>query len=358
MILGEVLDLKESLTVEFKEFCLKRSLYDFYTRQEIDAIVMSGVIDDKCTIHFNEVMYDGIQRYIQYYLPKYASGFSNCKTNNDSDSTLYVGINDFSEVTGIPIIGDIDVERIQSYVDHVLTSFLRTSDGQVDTFKHIKLHVEKLDIDMMLLTDARADMIQKLNADEQQYVTEYTQYLRDRDDWLKKLGTYTCKLTLMLKNKNDEIVAYIKTKINTDIDSRTLNAAIQHTRQATNTHLHLDYDTIMLHKDNPTHFIYWLLRFKDDTISMVLLNRPKQPTIPRTLNAMFYLLTQLTDMRYIFLQNNTKISYYVLKIIYEYDMPKNLGIEYKHPYKDKWEARKRIMHPVRGPCLDFFYSSD
>ena len=135
MFLGEVLNIRESLCDEFKEFCLKKCIYDYYTREEIDTIIETGILKSD----FNTVIYDTLERYFLFYLPKYASGFSNCTHNG----TLYIGVNDFGEVTGIPFIGSIDKTRVNIYIQHILNNYVRSVNIQKDAYiDKIKVSIE------------------------------------------------------------------------------------------------------------------------------------------------------------------------------------------------------------------------
>ena len=90
--LGKQHDLiQESLYVEFKEFCLQEET-------EVDySIVKTGIITNK--EKFNNDIYKNIRIYFYKYLPKYISAF----INSNIKGQLIIGVNDFGEVTGIPI---------------------------------------------------------------------------------------------------------------------------------------------------------------------------------------------------------------------------------------------------------------
>ena len=339
MLLGEVLNISESLTIEFKEFCLKKCIYDYYTREEIEEIIDTGIL----TPDFNKVIYDTLHRYFLFYLPKYASGFSNCT----HDGTLYIGVNDFGEVTGIPFIGNIDKTLINTYVHDITTNYLRSVGiAKSKYIDKINISIEELSIDMMLLCDNTPQIMTQMKQDYERYKNEYMQYLCDRHIWLEKLQSYTCKLTIIFKNKNADICKYIETNCD---NSHIRNAAIINTKESINTPI--NFEIILEHKDNPLHFVYWLLLFKDNTIRSHLLKRPKPPLFPKNQNSAFTLLTHISDLRHIFVSKNKSIKYYLIKI----KLPKNINndcyLEYKHPYKDIWNVKKRVVHWSLGPCL-------
>jgi len=340
MWLGEVLNIQESICNEFKEFCIKKSITDYSTRHEVDSIVESGQLTD----YFNNLIYDTLQQYFISYVPKYASAFSNCESNG----TLYIGINDVNEVTGVPCIGVLDTALVKSQLVYALTNYIRCVDPSKNAklyTDNIKLHIEELSIDMALLCDNSSAMVKTMHYDYIRYKQLYKHYLAERDAWLKKLQSYTCKLSMILKNKNEEICTYIT---HTSKDKHITHDAIEHTKSSIN--VTIDCNIILMYKDTPSHFIYWLLRFKDDVVSDHLMRRPKQPHLPRSYNIAYTLLTQLSDLRHKFLCCNKDIKYYLIKI----ELPSNVddcSLEYKHQFKNVWNARKRVLHTTFGPCL-------
>lgn len=339
MHLGAVLSTGESLCTEYKEFCLKKCIYDYYTRDEINTIIETGVLNDD----FNEIIYDTLQKYFVYYLPKYASGFSNC----ESEGTLYIGVNDFGEVTGIPLIGTINTEIIETYLKDIIENYLRgVGINKYAYTNSIDISIEKLDINMMLLYDESKEIMKKMRSDYDNYKYEYNQYLANRYTWLNILLTYTCKLTQLLKNKNDELCTYIK---NTCTNPQIASKAIKSAQDAIDTMI--NFEVILQYKDTESHYIYWLLCFKDNIISNHLAQRPRQPLIPRTSNSAYTLITHISDLRHLFLTKNKNINYYLIKIKLPSNISKGCYLEYKHPYKNRWDAKQRLVHKALGPCL-------
>lgn len=339
MFLGEVLNIRESLTTEFKEFCLKKSIYDYYTSEEIHRIIESGILDTD----FNQVVYETLQKYFIYYIPKYASGYSNC----DNSGILHIGINDFGEVTGIPCIGTLDTALVHAYLDDVIKNYLQGVNVSTSTYTdNISISIEKLDVDMSLLYDNTTELMNEMKANNKIYKELYKKYLNDRFTWLKTLFTYTCKLTFLMKDKNHEICSYIETHCTNDVITAKAVASTQSARGTI-----IDFNVIIEYKDTPCHYIYWLLRFKDDIISNHLAQRPRPPVLPRTSNVAFALLTQMSNLRHLFLSKNKDIQYYVIKVHLPSNIRKGSYLQYKHPYKNKWDAKIRVVHKALGPCL-------
>ena len=107
MLLGEQLNSNESMEIEYKEFCFKRNIYNYFSKKQIKHILLTGKLDES----FNSKIYDNIRVYFNTYIPKYASAFYN---SNIQNGVLKIGINDYGEVTGIPYIGNLDEMKCKS----------------------------------------------------------------------------------------------------------------------------------------------------------------------------------------------------------------------------------------------------
>ena len=99
MYLGEQMKESETLENEYKEFCIKTNLFDYYTQLDLDDIIKTGKFDGSI---FNNMILDNLNLYCDIYVPKYGSSFTNSKIKNGS---LQIGVNDNGEVTGVPFYG-------------------------------------------------------------------------------------------------------------------------------------------------------------------------------------------------------------------------------------------------------------
>ena len=78
MLLGDILQSRETLENEYKEFCVKTNIYNIYDTSEIINIVNNGTIDNI----FNYLIDDNLQLYFNIYIPKYESAFYNSNIQN------------------------------------------------------------------------------------------------------------------------------------------------------------------------------------------------------------------------------------------------------------------------------------
>ena len=87
MIVGDTVEEDECETIEYKEFCLKKDLYKYFTDEQIRSF--------NYTPELNEVIIENLEHYIKYYLPKYIATFS---TTNIKEAKLFIGISDNNEI--------------------------------------------------------------------------------------------------------------------------------------------------------------------------------------------------------------------------------------------------------------------
>ena len=67
MYIGEHVDSHESLENEYKEFCIKTNIFDYYTTEELNFIINTGILPST----FNNLILDNLQTYFDIYIPPY-----------------------------------------------------------------------------------------------------------------------------------------------------------------------------------------------------------------------------------------------------------------------------------------------
>ena len=87
--------------------------------------------------------------------------------------------------------------------------------------------------------------------------------------------------------------------------------------------------------------------YKDETMATLQSMKPENPNITKFYNSSFCLMTQLTDMRAKFYENNTNINYY--KIIIYFDNSSKDDVKYrkintKNIYKS-YRKEKGVLGP-------------
>ena len=119
MILGKKKQ-KESINYEYKEFCLQDTC-SIFNKNEISTILISGKLDD----NYNSLVYQSLQHYFYNVIPKYISSYLNANTFGD----IYIGIDDSGEITGIPILNNINHNIIYDLFYKSISTLLNFFDN-------------------------------------------------------------------------------------------------------------------------------------------------------------------------------------------------------------------------------------
>ena len=341
VFLGENLNSKETLSHEYKEFCLKHNVYEYYSFDELEQMVLSG----KLLENFNTVIHDNIKNYFLCYIPRYASAFSN--STDCEKGILTIGINDYGEVTGIPYIGELDVATLQTYLQSTY-KYIRADDNsqkwKKEYFNQIRIEVIPVDIIKpdLYLHDMTEHIYNKMKVQQDLYDREYKLYLIERDKWIKEFTDYACSINDMMSKRRDLVIDYIK----------------QHAPRPDpivnylNNYLPIDLDNLEERKYDEDDYLHWIFQFKDITIDRFLNNKPRPPLYPKICNAPLALMTHLSDMRLKFIQNNKDLRYYLIKVHFsaKIQKPGAKTLEFYNPYRGIWQSRNRMWDPYIGPC--------
>lgn len=354
--LGNYVDFTEDLQNEFKEFYLKLDISSFLTFEEIKHMVVSGEI---CR-GFNEIIFCNLKHYINMYLPKYICAFSN--TEEISEGHFYIGINDFGEITGIPFLGELDMDVIRSFLDYT-KPFLSSSKGDSAIDKiinSIKIEIIKVESNILLLEDECKNELDEYIYKKNEFKRVYKDYIIKHTAWVEEMLSYASKLVEYVTDPKlrNAIVNYILDSNDyksidvrgfitaTAIDNTTkdvvcnksdLHKVIEILRSDEKIPI---YDSIKLAelKLDPKHVLYWVMIYKDYMTQIIRQKRPVKPCDTVYNEEMFYnnMLRFISKMRYKFLENSvssknflnsrssySNLNYYVIKFI----IPSNIETE-------------------------------
>jgi hypothetical protein len=339
-ILGDYIGFDESKYIEFKEFVLKIDPITYLDIDDIKKIITDGNLCED----FNEVILNNLNHYLKFYLPKYISAFGNVndKTQN---GTIYIGVNDVGEITGIPFIGKLDVSYIESIKDSIKI-FIDTQNID-ELFSKIIFEIIDLKKNSNYFDDIIDDLLNENEKIINEYKKKYSKFLKDHIKWIDMIDHFSVKTSTFITDKKyrKEVSEYIRKKTNN----------IEYLKIAD----HLDGDVefkilngieISEQKNNMNNVYYWLTTYKDELVDQIKSVKPlRPPYIPFNHDDIYIHQFQLlTNLRKRFLENNDNINYYILKInipTYHTDI-----INYtKLGSRQKWQSRTRDVQ-FGTPC--------
>ena len=295
MKLGTFLKQSESLDHEFKEFCLKTDINKLFNKLEIHKIIRNGVLPVK----FNRIVLNNIKLYIQCYFPKYICSFHNNKDAIFDRMNFYIGIDDHNEITGIPFNGNL-TEYKNTFLKWIEDASNKYTDMCCINYE---LHIKKCEIDDDLLDDTNVQvLLDDYDRKRKRYNMENEEYITKKKKWIKDMQTYKGKLTNVIEDSSlyVECVDYLKKNGKYDRlkpELTVTNIMTQEVRSC---------------KNDASSLLYWIIKFKDEHVKQLTIEKPIQPVSPKILNADICILTQLSCLRRRLLRENKNLEYYVI----------------------------------------------
>ena len=306
MKLGEFFGSRETLHNEFKEFCIRGEACDaMYSSDEIKTILTNGVLDER----YNLAILKSLESYINWYVPKYICAFLNAKIHG----TIYIGIDDYGEITGIPFVGRLSRNKVEKIVKKTLKNNIYEYDK---LHINVKVVVKKLDIDINILdNDDLSHLISQYETKNLENQKKMKEYNRKKTIWMKKISRYETKLVSILNRPDirQELIIYLQTVAlySTEVTNDVLNRFL-HTLSADRP-IKVNSEIIDKVKNDKTNLLYWVMQFKDYMLQKLLESRPIRPKILlQTYPEMIF--KRLSPLRRLFLTNNSNLNYYILKI--------------------------------------------
>jgi hypothetical protein len=323
----------ESLNIEFKEFCLNIDPDVLCDTFNVKKLCIDGIIEDK--EEFNTIILKTIRYYFYKYIPRYTSAFVNSNVNN---AELVFGVDDFSEITGIPFFGtkeELEQCISQINIKNYLKRHLKTVKDSIDVPVSVK--VEQLILDQNYLTDDSITIFNEFYNNLELKKQQTIEYKKSRLKWGEALNEYTCKLPYLIQNKCKEFDMYLK----------------EHAPQMLGYQIHQHEMRDIAHlKVDPTHYIYWLMQFKEINIAKIKSEKPIKPIAPKVIHGPDYLIRNLTHMRSKFIKANYQLNYFIITIAFPQDTNNIPPIYYFNIDNEKWMKKTRKHHENTGPyCI-------
>lgn len=324
--LGVFLEDKESLGTEYKEFCLKDNIYKLLNDQEIRSMIYEGCFHNR----FDEVLLFNIYKYMDVYLPKYASAFHN--SGCLGSMTFLVGVDDASEVTGIPFKGDLILHEkaFQRYARSLLQTELEDT-----CCLSLDLRVERCVIEPELLDDSLlSEQLRRYQSQQAHIQSIRRKYQNRRRQWNREIMRYKGKLQSVFDDPvfRGEFREFLKGQ----------GVLSSFDRELSVDNYVVDLDKVRDHKRNEGTFVWWLIQFKDRKVSECMERKPKPPLLSKQLNVEICTITQLSQLRLRWLDRNPSLHYYVLRMGIR-KSPCAKTISFIDPRRRHWRTMRRYL---------------
>lgn len=333
-VLGSFLNQNEELHVEYKEFCFKINIYKYYSKVELYSLINSG----KFLSNFNDVILSNFKKYFDIYVPRYSCSFHN--TESKKNKMIYIGVNDFNEITGIPFDGNLIKykDSFEKYSNELLTTHMSSK-----CCLNIKIHIEKCEIDEDILSDDHiSEQIKEYTEQKKEYERKYKLFVENKAKWIREMYFYKGKLQSVVNHEHVRLdfIEFLKS-----------NNVYEKFPEINSGDLVIESDEVKYHRNNKDKLIYWVIIYKDSKVKQLIKRKPKEPNVPRTSNFDYCVVTKLTHLRKRFHTQN--ISFFIMKIMVEQKSQCSTILKYKDSRTGNWRKMKRFLLEEHHPqCID------
>lgn len=334
MLLGDIMNHHEFVNVEYKEFCIKTNLYEEYTHKEMKEFITSSL----WLTDFNELIIKNIKRYIYMYVPKYMSAFHNCNEKN-SDYHLFIGINDHSEITGIPFKGNLRMYTMyfKTCIDKAIKKCIPNRCCMSCDFT-----ILKNGIDVDILNDNINEVLLINETKQKQYKDAYAVYTEAKKKWINDILIYKGCLENLINNVT------IKLDFVKFLESKNLLTSFPEVFKKKHV---IPSKHVKNIKNNPTNLVHWLIKFKDEKVTLLQTQKPIEPILPKCINVYNSLLTQLSPLRKRLVDKGA--SYYTIMVTFVCSDNCSEEVWYKDKRTNDCRALKRVIGQSGTPeCID------
>ena len=327
---------KEDLSTEFKEVCSKISTDLYLTFEEAEEILDKKIWNNK----LNGIINDNIEIYIKNIFPKYLSSFCCSKIQG----TLYFGVHDYGEITGIPYMGNLELSWIKDKIKETIESNIKSKEPS-NLLNYIDIKIEKLEIDPVLLHDEASELYKKYKKDSIKINDIKMEYNSKRVKWLYELSRYSRKLIEVINSTESrkEMIDYIIERKDIFDNDESMNNIIR--LLESDEYIKIpEFNKLQIRKKDKNDVLYWLVTYKDFYTDKISKQRPCKPHLVKNFNP-FQIIGKLSPMREIFSKING-VNYYLVKIIIKGDQI-NEDIYYK--YNKDWVKKIRLVSDSGNP---------
>jgi hypothetical protein len=321
----------ESVKLEFKEFYLKIKPSIIFSESELSNIVMKGIWDDR----LNDLIDINIKNYIKHYIPKYTS----CFLNSGINGQLVIGINDDSEITGIPYKGEINIEELKDYIKQKIPKYIR---GISDT-NNITISVKKLEVNEDIIDNKITSIINTMKERLEKYKIIMFEYKNEKKKWIKEMSKYSTRFynILNIPESRKNLLHFCREK-NVKLDIIKLLESSDEIQVELN-------ETFYKRFKDMNDVIHWAGKFKDYNINRLQKIKPIKGELPKLISYSM-ILSKISEMSLYFYKNNENINFYTITINIFSQETKNI-VDFRLPGSNNWYSRSRISLSDGPGCI-------
>jgi hypothetical protein len=306
----------------------------------------------------NPKVISNVKEYFKCYSGKYLSGFFNAKISGK----LFIGIDDWGILRGIPFKGDLPIEMLTAKFYKYLKSIIQNKQFSGNLEDFVKIKFIKIDY-----PDEKVKMhVKQHNPKYIKYLEKKAEYDRimsihreEFDNWKVRYAFAQQKLIHLLNNSETRllIIDYIKNYVPPTTDSipdllKNKLHVIKRLESGEKIPLLDGTETSDFFADSSNPY-FWASEWKENKCKELLLEKPKAPKIlfPE-INTPYNLINSVSNMIPYWMSNNSDMNLYLIQIDFNYDdeIMNKLGKWYYKNNLKKWVSCKRIIKSDGEPA--------
>jgi hypothetical protein len=296
----------ESIDREYKAFTFN------LTGLNIDLEFAHSLCESNKFI-FNEQTISNLEEYLNYFPPKYLSGFFNSQISGK----LLIGPDDWGVVRGIPYQGELPIDELTSKFYENLKKKVYNENFSCNLEDFIKIKFIKINYfkdNIQLYVDKQNSIYTKYLEDKKVYDNVIALQREEYNEWKVRYLFIQQKLSSLLNNCESRIliINFIK---NILPDSSVIKLLESEEKIIILT----PEEITPIVKDN-TNPYYWASEWKEYMCIYLQKQRPRFTKILFTeFNTPFNLINSVSNMVHFWMANNPDMNLYVVQIDFNYD---------------------------------------
>ena len=335
---------------EFNDFLGLENENTEYKEFAFSSAGLGVVIDTKlaelycqnCKFEFNEAVLLNLKKYFKVYIPKYFSAFNNASIEGE----LYIGVNDFGFIKGIPYQGELPIDFLKEKILYNLKKYIQdSSDFNFNDMIEINFTIISKPVLESLINPKFADYILKKN----DYLKEYRAWVEKYDQWKVRYMYFTQKLVDLVNNQEsrDMLIQFIKTKDpnNPCIDLLLTDYKLEYK----------DHEELSDLKNDITNIYYWVCYWKDHITDYLKTLKPIFNHDFNQHNLPINMIISGGEMIPYWVNFNSNMNLYLIHIKFKQIIDSEIKIiKYREHNKKEWLSCYRSSKPDGNPfCKPF-----
>jgi hypothetical protein len=336
LTLGTFSPFTESLDNEFKSVHLLPMSLSQFSQSDIFNLVKVG----KWTDDFNITVQNNLLQFIYKILPKYIA----CWANSNLNGNLFFGFDDNRIISGIPTLNEIPRNEIEDTIKKTILDNIDTELNKHLLMDMIDIQYFPLTIDKDIISDTAQVYYDKFSQETREYYLKLEQFNIQHELFLMRHRQCTQSLIKILNNDiyRKDLKHFIIQHSDNQCPDKILKLL------DSNEFIFLEDDNVLKDRENPNRIFYWAARFRSYYKKINAKTKPEKP-FPPSIYHPKQILANLPLMKAKFVQANTKIQYYIIKITCRVGQIKS-DVYFRDQSNNKMIYRKRIFTDGPG-CI-------